>query len=108
MLDLGTLFHLFYLLCFTLFGITFKELDSIKAKCKKIADEQYSEEQQHKDSLRMQTMQDEIDSLKEHERIFDALVTRLYERMDKLDKPEVPEEHKEPVSQLEYVDYHMY
>jgi len=50
--------------------------------------------------------------LLEHERIFDTLVTKLYERVDKLDNSTIKEKDKKPALStspcVEYVDYHMY
>jgi hypothetical protein len=75
-------------------------------------DAEEAEEANAANEIRLAKMQEQIDALLEHERIFDTLVTKLYERVDKLDNSTIKEKDKKPALApkpcIEYVDYHMY
>jgi hypothetical protein len=63
-----------------------------------------SEEQFARNELRIKKMQDQIDDLLEHERIFDILITKLDERVRALEPlPDV-----KPTNCVEYVEYDPY
>jgi hypothetical protein len=109
--------HILYWIVFT---AMFRDIEEIQVyyrnllqkEEKEIDDKEDAEEANAANEIRLARMQEQIDALLEHERIFDTLVTKLYERVDKLDNSNVKEADQKPALApkpcVEYVDYQMY
>lgn len=87
--------HLSYWVLFAAFYQDIDELtESLYKLHEKVGKQDKSEEDTAKEEIRIKTMQDQIDELVEHQRIFDILLTRYEARLLALEGPPKAAEDK--------------
>ena len=90
--------HLSYCVLFAAFYRDIDELTEslfkLHEKVGKLLKQEKSEEDVAKEEIRIKTMQDKIDELVEHQRIFDILLTRYEARILELEGPPKAAEEK--------------
>lgn len=136
--------YLFHFIGLVIWAILYNDIEDIISRQRKISDAQHNdsvkitsmqseidflgemvrqltkpEEQQARDEIRIADIQEKIANLLEHERVFDILMSRAFDRLDNLDKKQnnTSESKKSgsetleipPLSRcVEYVDYMQY
>jgi|LauGreDrversion4_2_1035121.scaffolds.fasta_scaffold07733_3 hypothetical protein len=110
-----SIFYIFVHLSYcALFAAFYRDIDEITESLQKlyerVGNQSKTEEDIAKEEIRIKEMQDKIDELVEHQRIFDILLTRYEARIIELEGPKTesipPKDIAEPTKG--YVDYEPY
>ena len=101
--------HLSYCVLFAAFYRDIDEItESLQKLYERVGNQSKTEEDVAKEEIRIKEMQDKIDELVEHQRIFDILLTRYEARIIELESEKPIVQKSVPPNTKGYVDYEPY